>query len=95
MIGPTMMPAPQMAMAWPCFSLGLMSSSTDCESGTRAAPNVPCRTRNITISVRLVEMPHSMEASVKPPMAIRNRRLRPSRSAAQPVTGVAMAAATM
>ena len=40
-------------------------------------------------------MPHSTEAPVKPATAIRNSRLRPNRAASKPVTGVAIAAATM
>ncbi len=52
-IGPTMMPAPQIAIAWPCFSRGLMSSRTACDSGTSAAPKTPCSRRKSTISVRL------------------------------------------
>ena len=90
-----MAPAPQIAMAWPCFSGGLMSSSTACESGISAAPNTPCSTRKITISGRLVAMPQSMEAAVKPAMEIRNIRLRPIRSASQPESGVMIAADTM
>jgi hypothetical protein len=52
-IGPSTAPAPQMAMAEPCFSGGLMSSSTAWDSGIRAAPNKPCSRRNSTISTRL------------------------------------------
>ena len=40
-------------------------------------------------------MPHSIEATVKPPMEIRNIRLRPMRSASQPDSGVITAAETM
>jgi hypothetical protein len=40
-------------------------------------------------------MPHKTEAAVKPATAIRYSRLRPSRASRKPVTGVAMAAATM
>ena len=41
MIGPTMMPAPQIAMARPCSSRVLMFRSTVWESGTSAAPQMP------------------------------------------------------
>ena len=94
-MGPRIAPAPQMAMAWPCFSGGLMSSSTAWESGIRAAPNTPWSRRNSTISTRLPAMPQSMEATVKPAMEIRNRVLRPIRWASQPVIGVIRAAATI
>ncbi len=40
-------------------------------------------------------MPQSMEATVKPAMQIMNSRLRPIRSLTQPVSGVAIAAATI
>ena len=94
-IGPSTAPAPQTAIAWPCFSGGLMSSSTAWESGISAAPNSPWSRRNRTISARLVAMPHSIEATVKPAMEIRNTILRPSRSARKPVSGVMIVAATM
>ena len=58
-----MMPAPQIAIAWPCRSRGLMSRSTDCDSGTSAAPKTPCRMRKSTISSRLVAMPQSTEVA--------------------------------
>ena len=45
MIGPSMVPMPQIAIAWPCRSGGLLRSSTDCDKGTNAAPHMPCRTR--------------------------------------------------
>ena len=64
-------------------------------SGEIIAPQIPCSTRNITISGRLVAMPHSAEAMVKPITENRNRRFWPMRSLIQPVSGVAMAAATM
>ncbi len=90
-----MMPAPQIAIAWPIFSFGLMSSSTACDSGTSAAPNRPCSRRAPTISRMLSAMPHSAEATVKPATANRNTRRRPNAEHSQPVSGVAMAAATM
>ena len=91
-----MMPAPQIAIAWPTFSRGLMSSSTACDSGTSAAPNTPCSRRAATISTRLSARPHSAEATVKPTTEIEEHLRRPqwprtaSRSAA-----CAIAAATM
>ncbi len=95
MIGPTMMPAPKMAMAWPSFSRGLMSIIVAWASGASTAPQMPCATRNSTISSRLVAMPQSSEAPVKPITANSSRLRRPMKSANQPVSGVAMAAATI
>jgi hypothetical protein len=84
-----------MAMAEPCFSLGLISNNTTWDSGTRAAPNTPCSRRAATISAREFDIPHSTEATVKPPIDARNMFFCPKRSTNQPVSGVAMAAATM
>ncbi len=52
-------------------------------------------TRNATISPSEVAMPQASEASVKPVTATENSIRRPSRSASQPVSGVAMAEATI
>ena len=90
-----MTPTPHIAIAWPCFSLGYELSSTACDSGTSEAPNRPWIRRNITISGKVWARPHRTEAPVKPATAIRNSRLRPSRASRKPVTGVAMAAATI
>ena len=95
MIGATMMPAPQIAIAWPCRSRGLMSRMTDCESGASAAPKAPCSRRNSDHLARLKAMPQSAEATTKPTTQIMNSRLRPMWSESQPVIGVAIAAATM
>jgi hypothetical protein len=72
-----------------------VSSSTDCDSGTSAAPNPPWTRRNSTISSSEVAAPHSIDEIVKPATAIRNSRFRPKRAASSPVGGVMMAAATM
>ena len=95
MMGPNMMPAPKIAMAWPSFSRGLMSIIVAWASGTSMAPQTPWMTRNATISMRLLAMPQSSEATVKPTTAKSSRLRRPNRSANQLVSGVAMAEATM
>ena len=77
MIGPTITPMPQIAMALPWRSGGLMSSITVCESGAMKAAKMPWKTRKATISSRLVEMPHSIEAMTNPPTATRNRLREP------------------
>ena len=94
-MGPSTAPAPQTAMAWPCFSGGLMSSRTAWDNGISAAPNTPCNRRNSTISTRLLATPHSTEAAVKPAIEIRNTILRPILSARKPVSGVMIAAETI
>src|ERR1700744_1579932 len=86
---------PHPAMAWPCFSRGLMSSRMDCDSGTNDAPKIPCSKRDATICVSVSDNPHSADDTVKPPIAKISRRLTLSRSDSQPVSGVAIAAATM
>ena len=71
-----------------------MSSITDCDSGTSAAPNMPCSRRNSTISSMFWAMPHSMEATVKPVTQIISSFLMPKRLASQPTGAVMTAAAT-
>src|SRR5260370_1455575 len=61
---------PHTAIAWPCFSRGLMSSRMDCESGTSEAPKIPCSNRDATICARLSDNPHSADATVKPPIRL-------------------------
>ena len=61
-----------------------MLSSTDCESGTSAAPNAPCRIRNSTICTSDCAMPHSIEATVKPATEARKRRFSPKRAGEEP-----------
>src|ERR1700733_8023086 len=86
---------PHTAIAWPCFSRGLMSSRIDCDSGTSEAPKIPCSKRDATICVSVSDKPHSAEATVKPPIEKISSRLTLSRSDSQPVSGVAIAAATI
>ena len=86
---------PHTAIAWACRCGGLICSSTDCDSGTSAAPQIPCSSRKITICARLVANPHNAEVRVKPATEIRNTYLTPNRPASQPVSGVMIAAATM
>jgi len=86
---------PQIAIAGPWRSGGLMSSRIAWLIGMSAAPNMPWSSRKPTSSPRLVAMPHSPEAMVKPMIEICISRLRPIRPASQPVSGVMIAAATM
>ena len=71
-----------------------MPSITDCANGTRAAPNMPCSTRNSTISSMFWAMPHNIEASVKPVTQISSRSLMPKRLASHPTGAVMTADAT-
>ena len=66
-----------------------------CDSGTRAAPNMPCIRRNSTISSSVCAAPHIIEVTVKPPRQAMNRYLRPKREAIQPTGAVMIAAAVM
>ncbi len=95
MIGPTMIPAPQIAIARPCSSLGLMLRRTVWLSGTSEAPKTPCSVRKSTISTRLFAMPQSIEVTMKPVTEVMNSSRSPMRSDSQPVTGVMIAAATI
>ena len=56
---------------------------------------MPCSVRKTTISVRLVAMPQSIEATTKPATEAMKSSRRPMRSESQPVTGVMIAEATM
>ena len=71
-----------------------MSSIVACDSGTSAAPHMPCRKRKHTICSSVSAAPHSMEATTKPVMQATCRFLRPKRTAIQP-TGAVMIAAAM
>ncbi len=66
-----------------------------CDSGTSAAPNVPCRNRYTTIWASDSADPHNIDAMVKPARQARNRFLRPKRAASHPTGAVKIAAATM
>ncbi len=94
-MGPTITPMPHTAIACPCFSRGLISSRMDCDSGTSDAPKMPCSSRDATICARVSDIPQNAEAMVKPVIEMASRRLTLSRSDSQPVSGVAIAAATM
>ncbi len=72
-----------------------MRSSTACDKGINAAPQIPCSKRKSTIWGRLSAMPHSAEVRVKPATEIRKTPLMPKAPASQPVSGVIIAAATM
>ena len=88
-------PLPTSAIAWPCFSRGLMSNRVAWASGTMNAPPTPWNARKATISTSDVAVAHSTEAKVNTTTEIRSRRLRPTRSASQPLIGSAIAEATI
>ncbi len=90
-----MIPMPQIAMtcAW---RLGREVSSMKLWlSAGMKAPATPWSARNSTISSRFCAMPHSIEAAMKPATERMNSRRPPTRSASQPVTGMATAEATI
>src|ERR1700709_220611 len=72
-----------------------MSNIVDCDSGTSAAPNTPCNSRNTTICVSDCAAPHIMEVTVKPIRQVMNRYLRPNRDASHPTGAVMIAAAVI
>ena len=57
-------------------------------TGTIMAPPIPCRTRQATSIVMLVEMPHSSEPREKTAIAEPNTLRVPKRSAIQPLIGM-------
>src|ERR1700722_4291675 len=72
-----------------------MSIIVDCDSGTRAAPNTPCRMRNVTICGSDCAAPHIIDVMVKPTRHVMNRYFRPNRAASQPTGAVMIAAAVI
>jgi hypothetical protein len=79
---PTM--APYMPNTLPRSCAGNVTWMIDSTCGTIIAPATPCRTRDATSMSGLTASPHSAEATVKPPMPSRNRRLRPKMSPSRP-----------
>ena len=64
-------------------------------SGAINAPVAPWSARKITISVTFCAMPHSIDDKTNPVTENRNSRREPTRSASQPVIGMATATATI
>ena len=88
-----MMPMPQMDIARGASEGLLISSMIVWESGPINAAHIPWKTRKATISVRLVAMPHSIDARMNPATAPRTKFREPILSASQPVIGIATALA--
>ena len=93
-MGPNMAPMPKMAIAIPCSFGGNVSSRIAWESGWRAPPPIPCRTRKKTSIPRLVEEPHSREAKVNRRTEKVRYRFRPKDRASHPVIGMTTALET-
>ena len=93
-MGPTITPMPHTAMA--ALALARVDVEQDRlrQRHQRGAEDALQQPR-ATICVSVSDRPHSAEATVKPAMAMPSRRLTPSRSDSQPVSGVAIAAATI
>ena len=94
-IGPIMIPMPQIAIICDWREGLLISSMADWLSGAMNAPEAPCNARNSTISVMFCAIPHNIEATMNPAVERMNRRRDPTRSANQPVIGIATALATI
>jgi hypothetical protein len=62
-----------------------------CDSGTSAAPKIPCSSRKNTICASDCEIPHSAEAATNPAMQTNRKRLRPMMSVKCPVSGMKIA----
>ena len=95
MIGPIMIPMPQIAIICDWRDGLLVSIMVDWLSGEMKAPVAPCSARNSTIWVTFWAMPHSIEVKTKPATEAMNNRREPKRSASQPVSGMASATATI
>src|ERR1700710_853306 len=72
-----------------------MSNMIDCDNGTKAAPNVPCNSRNTTICVSDCATPHIIDVTVNPTRQTSIRFFRPNLAANQPTGAVMIAAAVI
>lgn len=90
-----MIPIPQTAIICDWREGLLVSIIAAWLSGEMKAPVAPCSARNSTISVTFWAIPQSIEDSTKPVTEARNSRRDPTRSASQPVIGMATATATI
>ncbi len=97
-VGPRPGPSTAIIAKMPCATAARSFGNTDtriaCDVATRPPPNSPCNTRAATSAPNEVAMPHSMLASVNPTIENRKYRLRPKRSASQPVSGMTPIAAS-
>ena len=64
-------------------------------TGTIMAPPMPCSKRAAVNSVTFCDMPHSTDATVNTPIALKNTVREPQRSATQPLTGMKIASASI
>ncbi len=94
-MGPSITPMPQIAMMFPRFCGGYMSSITACDRGPSAAPNAPCSRRNRIICSSDCANPHIIEVTVKPVRLIIRKFFFPKRAAIHPTGAAMMAAATI
>ena len=96
MIGPSIVPMPQIAIAWPCRSGGFESQQHRLrQRHQRRAANPLQQAVEHQLQAGSVAAPHRAEAMVKPITEAKNTHLMPNRPASQPVSGVMIAAATM
>lgn len=86
--GPETAPSPTIApnspKTFPRSSAGKVACTIDRTCGTIIAAIPPCRMREATSISGFAAKPHSADASVKPPMPMRNSRLRPWMSPSRP-----------
>ncbi|MET3249090.1 hypothetical protein ABIE53_005900 [Burkholderia sp. OAS925] len=64
-------------------------------TGTIIAPPMPCSRRAAVNSATFCDSPHSTDATVNTPIALKNTVREPQRSAIQPLAGMKMASASM
>lgn len=78
------MTMPQIPMAMLSFSAGKVARSRPSAAGISSAPNRPCRTRKLTTSAILSDIPMAPEAAAKPTTPIRKVCRWPKRSPSLP-----------
>ena len=92
--GPTSAGIVSHAIAETSWLRGVERTSTSLPTGVIIAPPMPCRKRAPTNSASEPATAQATEPQTKTPIAIRNTRFAPKRSAIQPETGMKMASAT-
>lgn len=94
MSGPIKAGTVSQAMAETSWSRRVARTSTRRPTGVIIAPPMPCRKREPTKASSEFAKAQKIDPTTKTPIAMRNTRLAPNRSAIQPETGMKIASAT-
>src|ERR1700754_1103984 len=95
MVGPTMAPRPNKAVAVPTCSGGHVSNKIDCAVDISPPPAIPWSTRKPISSLRLPELPHKKEAMVNKMIEAKKYSFLPKKLPNQPDMGKMITLATL